>query len=130
MGQKESNQTNKRHNIQVCVGNCFIQCNSFITLCFGYIRINYVIGELCYKETILQRNYRKMTIVWSFSYNSFVKFHGKKIGSHNMTVFYPNLCLGYIRINHVISESCNKGMILQRNYRKITILWSFSIIPL
>ena len=24
------------------------------------------------KGTILQRNYRKMTILWSFSYNSFV----------------------------------------------------------
>ena len=33
-----------------------------------------------------------MTILWSFSYNSFVKFHGKKFGSHNMTVLYPNLC--------------------------------------
>ena len=31
-----------------------------------------------------------MTIVWSFSYNSFVKFHGKKFGSqYNMTVLYP-----------------------------------------
>ena len=24
--------------------------------------------------------------------NSFVKFHGKKIGSHNMTILYTNLC--------------------------------------
>ena len=45
----------------------------------------------CYKGTILQRNYRKMTIKWSFSYNSFVKFHDKKFGSHNITVLYPNL---------------------------------------
>ena len=29
-----------------------------------------VISESCYKGTILQRNYRKMTITWSFSYNS------------------------------------------------------------
>ena len=29
----------------------------------------------CYKVTILQRNYS-----WSFSYNSFVKFHGKIFG--------------------------------------------------
>ena len=29
---------------------------------------------------------------WSFSYNSFVKLYGKKFGSHNMTVLYPNLC--------------------------------------
>ena len=27
-----------------------------------------------------------MTILQSFSYKSFVTFHGKKIGSHNMTV--------------------------------------------
>ena len=36
-----------------------------------------VISELCYKGIILQNNYMKMTILWSFSYNSFVKFHGK-----------------------------------------------------
>ena len=30
------------------------------------------------KGTILLRNSRKMTISWSFSYNSLVKFHGKK----------------------------------------------------
>ena len=36
-----------------------------------------VISEPCYKGTILQRN-EKMTILWPFSYNSFVKFHGKK----------------------------------------------------
>ena len=35
--------------------------------------------EPCYKGTILQRNYRKITILWSFSYNSFVKFQGKGI---------------------------------------------------
>ena len=28
-----------------------------------------------YKGTILQRNHKKMTILWSFSYKSFVKFH-------------------------------------------------------
>ena len=32
-----------------------------------------------------------MTILWSFSYNSFVKFYLKN-GSHNTTVLYPNLC--------------------------------------
>ena len=37
-----------------------------------------VISESCYKGTILQKKYRKMTIKWSFSYISFVKFHGKK----------------------------------------------------
>ena len=35
---------------------------------------NTVIHELCYKGTILNSNYKKMTI----SYNSFVKFHGEK----------------------------------------------------
>ena len=39
----------------------------------------YIKSEACYKRTISQRNYRKMTISWSFSYNSFVKFHGKLI---------------------------------------------------
>ena len=37
---------------------------------FGFIRMNCIISELCYKGTILkflQRNYRKMTIKWSFS---------------------------------------------------------------
>ena len=29
---------------------------------------------------------------WSFSYNSFAKFHGKKIGHHNMSMLYPNQC--------------------------------------
>ena len=43
------------------------------------------------KGTILQRNYRKMTIPWSFFYNSFVKFHGKINWSHNMTVLYPKV---------------------------------------
>ena len=49
-----------------------------------------VISELCYKGTILHWNYRKMTMSWSFSCNSFVKFHGKKFGIHNMSVLYPN----------------------------------------
>ena len=38
-----------------------------------------MLSELCYKWTILQRNNRKMTTLWSFSYNSCVKFHGKKL---------------------------------------------------
>ena len=41
-----------------------------------------------------------MTILWSFSYNSFVKFHGKKFGIHNITLLYPNLCY---------NEMCYKG---------------------
>ena len=38
----------------------------------------YVISESCYKGTILQKNYRKMTISWSVSFNFFVKFYGLK----------------------------------------------------
>ena len=37
-----------------------------------------VISELCYKHDkgiLLQKNYRKMAILWSFSNNSFVKLH-------------------------------------------------------
>ena len=45
-----------------------------------------VLSELCYIGKILQRNYRKMTISWSFSYNSFVKCQvKKKLEIHNMT---------------------------------------------
>ena len=41
------------------------------------------------------------------------------------------LCLGSIGMDCVISESCyNRGTILQRNYRKITIYGHFPIIPL
>ena len=55
-----------------------VQCSPFIMIYLRSIGMDHVISELCYKGTILQRNYRKMTIPWSFSYNSFVKFHGKK----------------------------------------------------
>ena len=37
------------------------------------------ISGSCYKGTFLQRIYRKMTILWSFSFNSFVKLIGKTI---------------------------------------------------
>ena len=50
----------------------------------------------CYKGTILQRNYRKITILWSFSYNSFVKFHGKILKNfvrHNMTIYVVIRCV-------------------------------------
>ena len=56
------------------------------------IGLDHVISESCYKGTILQRIDRKMTILWSFSYYSFVKFHGKLFGNHNMTCLYRNLC--------------------------------------
>ena len=48
-------------------------------LCLVFIGMDSGISELSYKGTILQGNYRKMTISWSFSYNSFEKFHGKII---------------------------------------------------
>ena len=31
------------------------------------------------------------------SYNSYVKFHDIKFGSHNMTMFYPNMCKNTIK---------------------------------
>ena len=46
----------------------------------------------CYKRKILRINYRKVTILWSFSYNYFVKLHSKKFVNLNMTVLYQNLC--------------------------------------
>ena len=55
-----------------------LQCSHFITLYLGSIGMYHVISELCFQEAILERNYRKMTISWSFSYNSFVKSHRKK----------------------------------------------------
>ena len=56
-------------------------CLNIDTVQFLYnaIGMDNVVNELYYKGTISQRNYRKMTISWSFSYNSFVKFHDKKI---------------------------------------------------
>ena len=45
----------------------------FITLCLMTIGLDCVINGLSYKEIILQRNYRKMTNEWSFSYDSFAK---------------------------------------------------------
>ena len=76
---------------------------SFIMLCLVYIGLDYVISEMCSKGEILQRNYRKMTISWSFSYNSFRKFHGKRIQSNNITVLYLNLSY---------SEACYKETVL------------------
>ena len=36
------------------------------------------LGIFLYRDNFT-KEYKKMTISWSFSYNSFVKFHGKKI---------------------------------------------------
>ena len=41
-----------------------IQCSNLITLCLGSTGMDHVIYESGYKETILQKKYRKMT--WSF----------------------------------------------------------------
>ena len=48
-----------------------------------------VISELCYKRTLLRRNYKEITISWTLSYNAVVKFHDKNTGSHNMVVLFP-----------------------------------------
>ena len=48
-----------------------------------------------------------MMINWSFSYNSFVKFHGKNLGASTL------LC--YIQI-HVISRCIIKGLHCNRTY--------------
>ena len=52
--------------------------------------MGHVISESCYKRTILSNI--KGIITWSFSYNSFVKFHGKKFVYLNMTMIYPKPC--------------------------------------
>ena len=70
-----------------------VQCSSLITLCLDSIEMAHVISELCSKGIILQRNYRKMTILWSFSYNYFVKFHGKRFGSHNFQICVKVRCI-------------------------------------
>ena len=75
----------------------------------GSIGMKPVMSDLSYKGTILQRHYRKITIKWSFSYNSFVKFHGKNIWGHSMTVLYPNPCY---------REVCYKGTAASCHLRK------------
>ena len=67
-------------------------------LCFGSIEMDCAISESCYKGKTLQRNDRKTTMEWSFHIipleNSMVI---KKLGSHNMTVLYLNLCYNEAR---------------------------------
>ena len=63
-------------NITYFATKVTVRCNPFTLLYLWSIGMDLVRGEVSYKETILQRIYRKMTIKWSFSYNSFVKFHG------------------------------------------------------
>ena len=69
----------------------------FITLCLGSKGTDLITGELCYKGTILQRNYRKNDIC-----RHFPLIPSKKIASHNMNVLYPNL----------YNEECYKGIAL------------------
>ena len=86
--------------------------------------MDHVISESWDKGIILQRNYRKMAITWSFSFNFFVKFHGY---FPQLVMYSPfshsyiynkehnpfiTLCLGSIGMDHVICESCFKGIIL------------------
>ena len=76
-----------RHQTCDMVGDpvFYIQCSPSITLCLGSIGLigmNLVLSESSYKERILQRNDRKITILWSFSYHYFAKFHGKSFRSH------------------------------------------------
>ena len=42
-----------------------VQYSSFITLSCGSIGMDGIISESCYEAKILQRNYRKMTIISS-----------------------------------------------------------------
>ena len=58
-------------------------CSPFTTLCLGSTGVDPVLSELNYKGTILQRNYKKITIFCS----PFIK-----------------LCLGSIGMDRVISE--------------------------
>ena len=70
-----------------------LQCGPIIILFLGSIGMDNVISELCYGGEILQRNYRKMTILYGhFHTISFVKLHVKNIWSHNKTVLNPNPC--------------------------------------
>ena len=44
-----------------------VHCSPFMMLYLGLIGMDSVMSEPCYKWTILQRNYGKMTILWPFS---------------------------------------------------------------
>ena len=52
-----------------------IQCSPVMMLCLGSKGLDSVMSDSCYKEAVLQKNYRKKTMkwLWLFSYNSFVK---------------------------------------------------------
>ena len=71
-------------------------CRHPITVQSLYNTMFAVHSESCYNGTILQRNYRIITILWSFSNYSYVKFYGKKFESHIMTVLYLVLCFNKV----------------------------------
>ena len=73
-------------------------------------------------NSILQRDYRKMTIAWSFSYHSFVKFHGEKNGRQNKTMSYPNR----ERSGSVIECLTRDRRAAGSSLTSITKLWSLS----
>ena len=70
-----------------------VRYRPYITPYLWSIGMDSIISEPCYSGAILQMNYKKMTITWSFSYNAFVKFHGKKLGSHSVTVTSKSVLL-------------------------------------
>ena len=95
-----------------------MQCNPFIMLCLGSIEMDGVTSDSCYKGTLLQRNYRKMTISWSFSYNFFLKI----IGSHNITVLYPKVCYNEACEEHSGSAGRTLRLLVQ-NSPQDELLW-------
>ena len=60
-----------------------------ITLCLGSIGMDHVINVSCYKGTMFQRNYRKMTIYGHFPISPSKNTVVKKFGSNKMTMLYP-----------------------------------------
>ena len=88
-----------------------------VKLCLGSIGMNHAISELFYKETILQSNYRQMTILWSFAYNSFVKSHGKNKWEPqhgrvlSKSVIMRLCCKGTVHDSDTPSFLCNIGIV-------------------
>ena len=79
-----------------------------------------VVSELFIKGQFYKGIIEKRPFLWSFSYNSFVKFHGKIFGSHNMTLLDLNVQV------HVIMQCHRKGL-----HRTVASPWVkvFRIIP-
>ena len=101
-----------------------IQCSPFIMLYFGSIGKARNISELCHKGAILQ-SHRKMTMEWSFfPHNTFIKFHGKKYGSHNMNTLYPNLCCSKMCYKetalYILQDMCYYAYKAQNEYMDLS----------